>query len=94
MEAKEFIKPVLENRGVVIKTSLDVKQAFNAAFWPSILHGLKELSCPRSLYNLRKGYFSHRIAVMTTDNVRIKRKGLSTRFMLRARLLECALQLY
>jgi len=73
MEAKKFIEPVLENRGVVIMTSLDVKVAFDPAFWPSILHGLKELSCPRNLYNFSKGYFSHRIAVMTTNNVSIKR---------------------
>jgi len=74
LEAKKFIEPVLENRGVVIMTSLDVKGAFDAAFWPSILHGLKELSCPRNLYNLSKGYFSHRIAVMPTNNVIIKRR--------------------
>jgi len=73
MEAKKCIEQVLENRGVVIMTSLDVKGAIDAAFWPSILHGFKELSCPRNLYNLSKGYFSHRIAVMTTNNVSIKR---------------------
>ena len=64
MEAKNFIEPVLLSRGVVIMTSLDVKGAFDAACWQSILHGLKELNCPRNLYNLNKGYFSHRIAVM------------------------------
>jgi hypothetical protein len=50
MEAKKFIEPALENRGVVIMTGLDVKGAFDAAFWPSI------------------------IAVMTTNNVSIKRR--------------------
>jgi len=74
MEAKKFIEPVLEKRGVVIKTSLDITGAFDAAFWPSILHSLKELSCHRNMYKLSKGYFSHRIAVMTTNNVSIKRR--------------------
>jgi len=55
-------------------TGMDVKGAFGAAFWPSILHGLEELNCPRNLYNISKGYFSHRIAVMTTNNVSIKRR--------------------
>ena len=41
MEAKNFIEKVLESRGVVIMTSLDVKGAFDAASWTSILHGLK-----------------------------------------------------
>jgi len=72
-EAKHFTEPVLENRGVVVMTSLDVKEAFDAAFWPSILHGSKELRCSRNLYMLSKGYFSHRITVMTTNNVSIKR---------------------
>ena len=74
MDARKFIEPVLENRGVVIMSTLDVKGAFDAAFWPSIVHGLKELRCPRNLYNIRKGYFSHRIAVMATNNVSIKRR--------------------
>jgi hypothetical protein len=41
IEAKRFIEPVLENRGVVIMTSVDVKGAFEAASWQSILYGLK-----------------------------------------------------
>jgi hypothetical protein len=41
MEAKNFIEKVLQSRGVVIMTSLDVKGAFDAASWTSILHGLK-----------------------------------------------------
>jgi len=43
MEAEMFIEPVLERRGVVIMTNLDVKGAFDAASWTSILHGLKNL---------------------------------------------------
>ena len=58
MEAKKFIQPVIEKRGLVIMTSLDVQGAFDAAYWPSILQALKDLGCPRNLYNLSKGYFS------------------------------------
>jgi len=60
---KKLIETVLERRGVVIMTSLDVKGAFDAASWTSILHGLKEFNCPRNLYNLSKGNFSNRKAV-------------------------------
>jgi hypothetical protein len=35
---------------------------------------LKDLGCPRNLYNLSKGYFSHRTAEMTTNSVSIKRR--------------------
>jgi len=34
MEAKLFIAPILENRGIVIMTSLDVQEAFDSAWWP------------------------------------------------------------
>jgi len=42
MEAKKCIQLVLENRGLVIMTGLDVKDAFDAAWWPSILQALKD----------------------------------------------------
>ena len=54
-------------------TSLDVSGAFDAAWWPRFLQGLKDLGCLRNLYNLSKGYFSHR-ASMSTNSVRIKRR--------------------
>jgi len=69
MEAKSFIEPLPERRGVVIMTMLDVKLDFDAAPWASILHGLKECNCPRKLYKLSKGYFSNRTAVLTIYNV-------------------------
>ena len=50
---KKFIEPKLEKRKVVIMTALDVKGAFNAAWWPSVLKALKDAECPRNFY-----YFS------------------------------------
>ena len=41
MKAKHIIQQVLESRGVVIMTSLDVKGPSDAASWQTILHGLK-----------------------------------------------------
>jgi len=46
MEAKQFIVPVLEKRSLAIMTSLHVKGAFDAAWWPGILKGLKKLKMP------------------------------------------------
>ena len=74
IEPKNFINPVLENIGLVIMTSLDVQCAFDAAWWPNILQNLKDLGCPKNLYNLSKGYFSNRKAVISTNSVRIKRR--------------------
>jgi hypothetical protein len=39
-EAQSFIQPIIENRGLVIMTSLDVQGAFDSAWWPAILQGL------------------------------------------------------
>jgi len=73
MEAKLFIAPILENRGIVIMTSLDVQGAFDSAWWPGILQGLRDFNCPRNLYNLSKEFFNNRTAVMTTNNYSIER---------------------
>jgi len=73
MEAKKLIEPELENRKVVIMASLDVKGAFDAAWWPSILKGLKDSEYPRNLYYLSQEYFSQRIAVMSTNSVSVER---------------------
>jgi len=59
MGSKKFIELVLEKRGFIIMTTLNIAGAFDAAWWPNILQGLKDLGCPRNLYNLSKGYFSH-----------------------------------
>jgi hypothetical protein len=57
-----------------ILVSLHVKGAFDAAWWPSILKTLKELNCPKNLYNLAKSYFSERTATMSTNTMRMERE--------------------
>ena len=51
-----------------------MKSAFDAAWWPSILHALKEFNCPRNLYNVITNYFSERSASMTIGNQTIERE--------------------
>ena len=46
MSVKQFIEPELESGRVVIMASLDVKGAFDAAWWPAILKGLRDAKCP------------------------------------------------
>jgi hypothetical protein len=73
MEAKAFARPIIENRGLVIMTSLDVQKAFESASWPVILQALRDFNCPRNLYNLSKAFFSNRKAVINTKNFTIER---------------------
>jgi hypothetical protein len=41
MAVKEFVEEGLAAEEIIVLISLDVKGAFDAARWPSILHGLK-----------------------------------------------------
>ena len=59
---------------ITILVSLDIKGAFDTAWWPNILTTLKEFNCPRNLYNITKSYFSQRTAVMSTNTVHIERE--------------------
>jgi len=56
--------------------SLDVKGAFDAAWWPSILCNLRDLRCPRNLYSLTRSYFSDRVAILHATTYTVERKVL------------------
>ena len=64
MAVKQFIEPELEKGRVVVMASLDVKGAFDAAWWPAILKGLREARCPQNHYMLTQDYFRERRAVI------------------------------
>jgi hypothetical protein len=50
------------------KFTTDVKGAFDAAWWPSILQKLRQLKCPKNLYDLSSSYFSNRKATLSINN--------------------------
>jgi len=52
--------------------SLDVEDAFNSAWWPSILKSLIDSGCPRNLQNLTKSYLSKQLATLQTNNIKIE----------------------
>jgi hypothetical protein len=54
--------------------NLDVTRAFDAAWWPSILGNLRDLRCPRNLYNLTRSYFSNRVATFHANTYSVERK--------------------
>ena len=57
MAVKEIIEANLNQKNCVAITSLDIRGAFDAASWPSILK-LNNLKCPKNLLNLAMSYFS------------------------------------
>jgi len=88
MEFKIFIEESLRLKQCAVIVSIDVKGAFDAAWWPSILKQLRELKCPKNLYNLSASYFSNRKALLSANGKRSPER-MSTGVLLWARLLEC-----
>jgi hypothetical protein len=72
MAVNDFIDEALTKGHIVALVSLDVKGAFDAAWWPSILKALKDFQCPRNLYNLTRNYFSDRTAFISTNSMKIE----------------------
>ena len=54
--------------------SLDIKSAFDAAWWFNILKSLQEFGCPRNLYYLTKNYLSQRTAILSTNTIKLERQ--------------------
>jgi hypothetical protein len=75
MALKEYVEYELDTRQIIVLVSLDVKDAFDVAWWPSILNALKQFKCPRNLYSITKSYFSQRIDTMATKNVSLEREA-------------------
>ena len=87
---KEYLEEGMREGYIAILVSLDVKGAFDAAWWPSILNILKEFNCPKNLYNLAKSYFSGRRAILSSNIIQIE-KEVSKGCLLWTRLLEYTL---
>jgi len=76
MEIKEIVKEGLAAGEVIALVSLDVKGAFDAAWWPGILKEVRACGCSKNLYELTKSYFTQRTATLSTNSVRLER-GIS-----------------
>lgn len=74
--------------GYLVAISLDIKGAFDYAWWPAILEKLIELNCPKNLYRLIQSYLSDRTASLTIEGVSITYKRLPSRFYSRTSFLE------
>jgi len=74
MALKNFVQYSLNDEQYVALISRDVKDAFDAAWWPSILTSLKRVKCPRNLYNLCVSYFNERSAISLLNSSTEQRK--------------------
>ena len=74
MAMKNFVQENLQQYGYIVLTSLDVKGAFDAAWWPSILNNLRQLQCPKNLYKLSQNYFQDRTASLCTNAYTVEKE--------------------
>jgi len=73
MALKDYVQSSIDDGQYVAAISLDVKGAFDAAWWPGILASLRQLRCPGNLYKLCGSYFKDRTAFLTMN------KGMTQR---------------
>jgi len=64
------VRENVQQRNYVVMVSLDVKGAFDAAWWPSILSNLRDLRCPKNLYILKQNFFNDRIVIFTLTHTK------------------------
>jgi hypothetical protein len=74
MEARKFIEPQLEKGRIVMMASLDAKGAFDSAWFPAMLKGLRNVKCPRNLYYHALDYLKERKTVIYINNFSIEKK--------------------
>jgi hypothetical protein len=73
MAVKEIIGENLKQKNCISVVSLDVQRAFDTAWWPSILHNLEELKCPKNIFSLSRSYFSNRTASLCENKLKIEK---------------------
>jgi hypothetical protein len=73
LAATGFVRENLQQKYCVILVSLDVRGAFDAAWWPSKLSNLLDLRRPKNLYVLSQNYFSDRVATLHTNTQTVKK---------------------
>ncbi|CAK1580717.1 unnamed protein product [Parnassius mnemosyne] len=60
MNAIKTIQEAKENKQQVIAISLDIKSAFDNAWWPALLHRLRYIQCSRNIFGLISNYIENR----------------------------------
>lgn len=62
------------NKEHVLVASLDIKAAFNNAWWPAIFHRLRTIQCPSNIYNTLISYTENRQVQLNFSDVTYSKK--------------------
>jgi hypothetical protein len=73
---KRIVEEALNAGEIVILVSLDIRTAFDSAWWPNIIKSLQDCRCPKNLNYLIKSYLNQRSAILSTNSIKMDR-GIS-----------------
>ncbi|RVE41091.1 hypothetical protein evm_014259 [Chilo suppressalis] len=68
-DAISYIKDNLGEKRPTVAISLDIKLAFDQAWWPAILSRLKEIGCPANIFRLVADYLRERTVALSHAGV-------------------------
>nr|XP_049701290.1 putative 115 kDa protein in type-1 retrotransposable element R1DM [Helicoverpa armigera] len=71
--ALDFIRLAKESKKHVIAVSLDIKAAFDNAWWPALFQRLANLGVPNNIYGLIKDYVRDRVVTLDHAGVRARK---------------------
>ena len=77
MALKDYVQSSIDDGQYVAVINLNVKGAFDAAWWPGILASLRQLRCPGNLYKLCGSYFKDRTPFLTINNGMVQRNVIN-----------------
>ena len=76
LDAVTRIKTAINDGYHVCAVSLDIRGAFDNAWWPNLLRQLAKLGCPLNIFNVFKDYLSDRMVEMESTPEQIILKAL------------------
>lgn len=72
--ALDIIKQAKSEKQHVIAVSLDIKSAFDSAWWPAMFQRLRQIKCPRNIYKILCSYVQNRQVNMKFANCSVSKQ--------------------
>lgn len=73
-KALETISRARTKNEYVIVTSLDIKSAFDSAWWPAIFLRLRHINCPKNIYEILQSYIKDRHVSVSFSDCSVTKK--------------------
>ncbi|CAK1585236.1 unnamed protein product [Parnassius mnemosyne] len=71
--ALDLVQRAKENKQLAEAISLDIKAAFDSAWWPALFNRLRYIACPNNIFGLIRSYFQDRVVILDHAGERVKK---------------------